>query len=83
MWLGKQTKIIIEEDGTIANVLTFENDDTSCHVANGENNEACQSNHGSDYKNDGYSAAVTFTDEDLILGSQSHNLPLFVTTYTL
>ncbi|CAA0811839.1 Unknown protein, partial [Striga hermonthica] len=27
-------------------------------------------------------AAVTFTDEDLMLGSKPHNRPLFVTGYT-
>ncbi|KAK4395660.1 hypothetical protein Sango_1720300 [Sesamum angolense] len=89
MQLARQGKISLEEDSTATNAITIE----SGHIDG--NKDSCNAMHG-DYitsdedtlleKEDSSDAddcmsVITFTDEDLLLGSKPHNHPLFVARY--
>ncbi|CAA0821924.1 Unknown protein, partial [Striga hermonthica] len=90
MQLARQGKISLEEDKGSANFasivtceegyesfachLTSEQEDVPNHEESTDDKERCDPQ-----DND---VAVTFTDEDLMLGSKPHNSPLFVTGYT-
>ncbi|KAL0313480.1 UNVERIFIED_CONTAM: hypothetical protein Sradi_5747300 [Sesamum radiatum] len=86
MQLARQCKISLEEDSAKINVVTIKNryfDD---------NKDACNTTHGDDTEDtllenedssvtDDCMSTITFTDEDLLLGSKPHNRPLFVAGY--
>ncbi|KAL0423247.1 UNVERIFIED_CONTAM: hypothetical protein Sradi_0859500 [Sesamum radiatum] len=89
MQLARQGKISLEEDFTTKNAITIE----SGHVDG--NKDSCNAMHGDDITNnedtlfekkdssdvDDCMSIITFTDEDLLLGSKPHNRPLFVAGY--
>ncbi|KAL0299019.1 UNVERIFIED_CONTAM: Transposon Tf2-12 polyprotein [Sesamum radiatum] len=91
MQLARQGKISLEEDSPTTNVITIE----SKHV-NG-NKDSCNATHGDNITSnedtlfgkedssdtDDCMSTITFTDEDLLLGSKPHNRPLFVDGYEL
>lgn len=66
--------VIVEDDGGY--------DSVSCHIVSGEKDEASISRTKSDDGDDNCALAMAFTKDDLLLGSQPHNYPLFVTGYT-
>ncbi|KAL0352301.1 UNVERIFIED_CONTAM: hypothetical protein Scaly_1618800 [Sesamum calycinum] len=89
MQLAHQGKISLEEDSTATNAITIK----SGHVDG--NKDSCNTMHG-DYITsnkdtlfekeessdaDDCMSIITFTDEDLLLGSKPHNHPLFVVGY--
>ncbi|KAL0350073.1 UNVERIFIED_CONTAM: hypothetical protein Sradi_4156500 [Sesamum radiatum] len=89
MQLARQGKISLEEDSTATNAITIK----SGHVDG--NKDSCNTMHG-DYITsnkdtlfekeessdaDDCMSIITFTDEDLLLGSKPHNHPLFVVGY--
>ncbi|KAL0287154.1 UNVERIFIED_CONTAM: hypothetical protein Scaly_2774600 [Sesamum calycinum] len=90
MQLACQGKISLENDSAVTNAITIENK----HFDG--NNDLCNALHGGDTtsnedillkKEDSSNAhdcmsIITFTDEDLLLGSKSHNHLLFVAGYT-
>ncbi|KAL0313706.1 UNVERIFIED_CONTAM: hypothetical protein Scaly_2908700 [Sesamum calycinum] len=89
MQLSRQGKISLEEDSAATNAITIR----SGHV-NG-NKDSCNAMHGDDVTSNGDTlfenedssdaddcmSTITFTDEDLLLGSKPHNRPLFVAGY--
>ncbi|KAL0379306.1 UNVERIFIED_CONTAM: hypothetical protein Sradi_3236100 [Sesamum radiatum] len=86
MQLARQGKISLEEDSEETNVVTIKNRYFNA------NEDACNTTHGDDTedtlleKEDSSDAVdcmstITFTDEDLLLGSKPHNRPLFVAGY--
>ncbi|KAL0413462.1 UNVERIFIED_CONTAM: hypothetical protein Sradi_1547900 [Sesamum radiatum] len=86
MQLARQVKISLEEDSVETNVVTIKN-----RYFNG-NEDACNNTHGDDTEDtllekedssdaDDCMSTITFTDEDLLLGSKPHNRPLFVAGY--
>ncbi|KAL0300029.1 UNVERIFIED_CONTAM: Retrovirus-related Pol polyprotein from transposon.6 [Sesamum calycinum] len=89
MQLARQGKISLEEDSAATNVITIESE----HV-NG-NKDSCNTTHGDNITSnddtlfgkedssdtDDCMSTITFTDEDLLLGSKPHNHPLFVAGY--
>ncbi|KAL0396400.1 UNVERIFIED_CONTAM: hypothetical protein Scaly_0088400 [Sesamum calycinum] len=91
MQLACQGKISLEEDFTTKNAITIE----SRHVDG--NKDSCNAMHGDNITNnedtlfekedssdvDDCMSIITFTDEDLLLGSKPHNRPLFVAGYEL
>ncbi|KAL0303485.1 UNVERIFIED_CONTAM: hypothetical protein Sradi_6216600 [Sesamum radiatum] len=86
MQLACQGKISLEEDSAETNIVTIKNryfDD---------NKDACNTTHRDDTEDtllekedfadaDDCMSTITFTDEDLLLGSKPHNRPLFVAGY--
>ncbi|KAK4382830.1 hypothetical protein Sango_2835700 [Sesamum angolense] len=92
MQLARQGNISLEEDNAASNLFTITfrsfdvmtnlGDKVSCNMTQEE-----ETLFGEDYfSNMGISdevsmSAMTFTDEDLLLGSKPHNKPLFVTCY--
>ncbi|KAL0367528.1 UNVERIFIED_CONTAM: hypothetical protein Sradi_3642900 [Sesamum radiatum] len=86
MQLALQGKISLEDDSAETNVVTIKNryfDD---------NKDACNTTHGDDTEDtllkkedssdaDDCMSTITFTDEDLLLGSKPHNCPLLVAGY--
>ncbi|KAL0298857.1 UNVERIFIED_CONTAM: hypothetical protein Sradi_6545500 [Sesamum radiatum] len=89
MQLARQGKISLEEDSAAINVITIE----SGHVDG--NKDSCKATHGDNITSnedtlfekedssdiDDCMSTITFTDEDLLLGSKPHNRPLFVAGY--
>ncbi|KAK4383075.1 hypothetical protein Sango_2811300 [Sesamum angolense] len=89
MQLARQGKISLEEDSAATNVITIE----SGHVD--DNKDSCNAKHGDNITSnedtlfekedssdtDDCMSTITFTDEDLVLGSKSHNRLLFVAGY--
>ncbi|KAK4381927.1 hypothetical protein Sango_2919800 [Sesamum angolense] len=89
MQLARQGKISLEEDSTATNAITIE----SGHVDG--NKDSCNAMYGYNITNnedtlfekedssdaDDCMSTITFTDEDLLLGSKPHNRPLFVAGY--
>ncbi|KAL0336465.1 UNVERIFIED_CONTAM: hypothetical protein Sradi_4858400 [Sesamum radiatum] len=89
MQLARQGKISLEEDFAATNAITIE----SRHVD--VNKDSCNAMHGDSItsnedtlfeKEDSSNAddcmsTITFTNEDLILGSKPQNRPLFVVGY--
>ncbi|KAL0438959.1 UNVERIFIED_CONTAM: hypothetical protein Slati_2378900, partial [Sesamum latifolium] len=91
--LARQGKISLEEDNAASNLIsiTFRSfdvmiagigDKVSCNMTQEEETLL-----GEDYfsnmeiSDEESISAMTFTDEDLLLGSKPHNRPLFVTCY--
>ncbi|KAL0291856.1 UNVERIFIED_CONTAM: hypothetical protein Scaly_2616500 [Sesamum calycinum] len=84
-----QGKISLEEDSAATNAITIESghvdgNKDSCHAMYGDN---ITSNEDTLFEKEDSSDAndcmstITFTDEDLFLGSKPHNRPLFVAGY--
>ncbi|KAL0445386.1 UNVERIFIED_CONTAM: hypothetical protein Slati_2261300 [Sesamum latifolium] len=86
MQLARQGKISLEEDPAAANAITiergyFDSNENSCNVVHGDDIEdTLLENEDSSETNDCLST-ITFTDEDLLLGSKPHNRPFFVAGY--
>ncbi|KAK4389855.1 hypothetical protein Sango_2322500 [Sesamum angolense] len=87
--LACQGKISLEEDSAATNAITIERghvdgNKDSCHAMHGDN---ITSNEDTLFEKEDSSVAndcmstITFTDEDLLLGSKPHNCPLFVAGY--
>ncbi|KAL0427896.1 UNVERIFIED_CONTAM: hypothetical protein Slati_2964400 [Sesamum latifolium] len=86
MQLARQGKISLEEDSAVANVIMIksgylDSNKNSCNVVHGDDieDELLEKEDSSD--TDDCMSTITFTDEDLLLGSKSHNRPLFVAGY--
>ncbi|KAL0359476.1 UNVERIFIED_CONTAM: hypothetical protein Sangu_0797000 [Sesamum angustifolium] len=89
MQLARQGKISLEEDSATTNVITIK----SGHIDG--NKDPCNATHGDNITSnedtlfekedssdtDDCMSTITFTDEDLLLGSKPHNRPLFVAGY--
>ncbi|KAL0456554.1 UNVERIFIED_CONTAM: hypothetical protein Slati_0994600 [Sesamum latifolium] len=81
MQLARQGKISLEEDSAATNVIMIKSgylnsNKNSCNVVHG--GELLEKD-SSD--TDDCMSTITFTDEDLLLGSKPHNHPLFVAGY--
>ncbi|KAL0388079.1 UNVERIFIED_CONTAM: hypothetical protein Sradi_2689700 [Sesamum radiatum] len=91
MQLAHQGKISLEEDSAATNVITIESGHVdgkkdSCNATHGDNitsNEDTLFEKEDSSDTDDCMSAITFTDEDLLLGSKPHNRPLFVAGYSL
>ncbi|KAL0340150.1 UNVERIFIED_CONTAM: hypothetical protein Sradi_4531800 [Sesamum radiatum] len=89
MQLALQDKISLEEDSTVTNVITIESghidgNKDSCNATHGDNitsNEVTLFEKEDSSDADDCISTITFTDEDLLLGSKPHNRPLFVAGY--
>ncbi|KAL0295969.1 UNVERIFIED_CONTAM: hypothetical protein Sradi_6649000 [Sesamum radiatum] len=92
MQLARQGKISLEKDNAASNLITITfgsfdvmtelGDKTSCNMTQEEETlfrEDYFSNMG--IPDEESMSAITFTDEDLLLGSKPHNRLLFVTCY--
>ncbi|KAL0412291.1 UNVERIFIED_CONTAM: hypothetical protein Slati_3818800 [Sesamum latifolium] len=86
MQLARQGKISLEEDSAAANVIMIKSgylnsNKNSCYVVHGDDieDELLENEDFSD--TDDCMSTITFTDEDLLLGSKPHNHPLFVAGY--
>ncbi|KAK4395927.1 hypothetical protein Sango_1747000 [Sesamum angolense] len=86
MQLARQGKISLEEDSAATNAITIE----SGHVDG--NKDSCNAVYEDDITSnedtlfekddvDDCMPTITFTDEDLLLGSKPHNRPLFIAGY--
>ncbi|KAL0349787.1 UNVERIFIED_CONTAM: hypothetical protein Sradi_4127900 [Sesamum radiatum] len=89
MQLAHQGKISLEEDSAATNAITIEiehvdGNKDSCNAMHGDsitsNKDTLFGKEDSSDANDCMST-MTFTNEDLLLGSKPHNLPLFVAGY--
>ncbi|KAL0331704.1 UNVERIFIED_CONTAM: hypothetical protein Sangu_1715900 [Sesamum angustifolium] len=89
MQLAHQGKLSLEEDSAATNAITIESghvdgNKDSCNAMHGDN---ITSNEDTLFEKEDSSDAndctstITFTNEDLLLGSKSHNRPLFVVVY--
>ncbi|KAK4383507.1 hypothetical protein Sango_2768400 [Sesamum angolense] len=89
MQLARQGKISLEEDSAATNAITIESGrvDGSKDSCNGMHGYNITSNKDTLFEKkdffdaDDYMSTITFTDEDLLLGSKPHNHPLFVAEY--
>ncbi|KAK4389711.1 hypothetical protein Sango_2308100 [Sesamum angolense] len=89
MQLARQGKISLEEDSATTNVITIESghvdgNKDSCKAAHGDNitsNEDTLFEKEDSSDTDDCMSTITFTDEDLLLGSKPHNRPLFIAGY--
>ncbi|KAL0323921.1 UNVERIFIED_CONTAM: hypothetical protein Scaly_2359200 [Sesamum calycinum] len=89
MQLARQGKISLEEDSAVTNVITIESEHVnynkdSCNATHGDNitsNEDTLFEKEDSSDTDDCMSTITFTDEDLLLGSKPHNRPLFVAGY--
>ncbi|KAL0441758.1 UNVERIFIED_CONTAM: hypothetical protein Sradi_0114700 [Sesamum radiatum] len=89
MQLARQGKISLEEDSAVTNVITIESEHVdsnkdSCNATHGDNitsNEDTLFGKEDSSDTDDCMSTITFTDEDLLLGSKPHNRPLFVAGY--
>ncbi|KAL0383102.1 UNVERIFIED_CONTAM: hypothetical protein Scaly_0597500 [Sesamum calycinum] len=89
MQLARQDKISLEEDSAVINVITIESghidgNKDSCNATHGDNitsNEVTLFEKEDSSDADDCMSTITFTDEDLLLGSKPHNRPLFVAGY--
>ncbi|KAL0318211.1 UNVERIFIED_CONTAM: Transposon Tf2-12 polyprotein [Sesamum calycinum] len=89
MQLARQGKISLEEDSAATNVITIESEHVngnkdSCNTTHGDNitsNEDTLFEKEDSSDTDDCMSTITFTDEDLLLGSKPHNRPLFVAGY--
>ncbi|KAL0394684.1 UNVERIFIED_CONTAM: putative protein K02A2.6 [Sesamum latifolium] len=86
MQLARQGKISLKEDSATANVIMIKSEclnsnKNSCNVVHGDDieDELLEKEDSSDI--DDCMSTITFTDEDLLLGSKPHNRPLFVVGY--
>ncbi|KAK4389721.1 hypothetical protein Sango_2309100 [Sesamum angolense] len=89
MQLARQGKISREEDSTATNAITIESrhvdgNKDSCNAMHGDNitsNEDTLFEKKGSSDDDDCMSTITFTNEDLLLGSKPHNHPLFVAGY--
>ncbi|KAL0387959.1 UNVERIFIED_CONTAM: hypothetical protein Sradi_2677700 [Sesamum radiatum] len=89
MQLARQGKISLEEDSAATNVITIESghvdgNKDSCNATHGDNitsNEDTLFEKNDSSDTDDCMSTITFTDEDLLLGSKPHNPPLLVARY--
>ncbi|KAL0290009.1 UNVERIFIED_CONTAM: hypothetical protein Sradi_7059300 [Sesamum radiatum] len=89
MQLARQSKISLEEDSVATNAITIESEHIdgnkdSCNVIHRDNitsNEDTLFEKEDSSDADDYMSTITFTNEDLLLGSKPHNRPLFVAGY--
>ncbi|KAK4384640.1 hypothetical protein Sango_3040800 [Sesamum angolense] len=89
MQLARQGKISLEEDSAAANAITIKSghvdgNKNSCNATYGDNitsNEDTLFEKENSSDTDDCMSTITFTDEDLLLGSKPHNRPLFVAGY--
>ncbi|KAL0302096.1 UNVERIFIED_CONTAM: hypothetical protein Sangu_2501200 [Sesamum angustifolium] len=89
MQLARQGKISLEEDSAATNVITIESEHVngnkdSCNATHGDNitsNEDTLFGKEDSSDTDDCMSTITFTDDDLLLGSKPHNRPLFVAGY--
>ncbi|KAL0455253.1 UNVERIFIED_CONTAM: hypothetical protein Slati_0864500 [Sesamum latifolium] len=86
MQLARQGKISLEEDSAATNVIMIksgylDSNKNSCNVVHGDDikDKLLEKDDSSDA--DDCMSTITFTDEDLLLGSKPHNRPLFVAEY--
>ncbi|KAL0395320.1 UNVERIFIED_CONTAM: hypothetical protein Slati_4498200 [Sesamum latifolium] len=82
MQLARQGKISLEEDSAGTNIIMIKSgylnsNKNSCNVVHG--GELLEKEDSSD--TDDCMSTITFTDEDLLLGSKPYNRPLFVVGY--
>ncbi|KAL0286808.1 UNVERIFIED_CONTAM: hypothetical protein Sangu_2720500 [Sesamum angustifolium] len=86
MQLARQGKISLEEDSSATNVITIKSghvdgNKDSCNATHGDNitgNEDKLFEKENSSNADDCMSTITFTDEDLLLGSKPYNHPLFV-----
>ncbi|KAL0444767.1 UNVERIFIED_CONTAM: hypothetical protein Slati_2199400 [Sesamum latifolium] len=86
MQLARQGKISLEEDSAAANVIMIKSgyldrNKNSCNVVHGDDIEDELLEKDDSFNADDCMSTITFTDEDLLLGSKPHNRPLFVAKY--
>ncbi|KAL0416126.1 UNVERIFIED_CONTAM: putative protein K02A2.6 [Sesamum latifolium] len=86
MQLAHQGKISLEEDSAVANAITiesgyFKSNKNSCNVMHGDDIEDTLLEKEDSSDTDDCMSTITFTDEDLLLGSKPQNRPLFVAGY--
>ncbi|KAL0401550.1 UNVERIFIED_CONTAM: hypothetical protein Slati_4184900 [Sesamum latifolium] len=86
MQLARQGKISLEEDSATANVIMIKSEylnsnKNSCNVVHRDDIEDGLLEKEDFSDTDDCMSTITFTDEDLLLGSKPHNRPLFVAGY--
>ncbi|KAL0328113.1 UNVERIFIED_CONTAM: hypothetical protein Scaly_2243900 [Sesamum calycinum] len=89
MQLARQGKISLEEDSVATNAIRIESGHVdgkkdSCNPMHGDNitsNEDTLLEKEDSSEADDCMSTITFTDEDLLLGSKPHNRPLFFDGY--
>ncbi|KAL0455820.1 UNVERIFIED_CONTAM: hypothetical protein Slati_0921200 [Sesamum latifolium] len=86
MQLARQGKISLEEDSAAANVIMIksgylDSNKNSCNVVHGDDIEDELVEKEDSFDADDCMSTITFTDEDLLLGSKPHNCLLFVAGY--
>ncbi|KAL0318131.1 UNVERIFIED_CONTAM: hypothetical protein Scaly_2862400 [Sesamum calycinum] len=89
MQLAHQGKISLEEDSTATNAITIESghvdgNKDSCNAMHRDNitsNEDTLFEKEDSSDADDCMSTITFTDEDMLLGSKPHNRPLFIAGY--
>ncbi|KAL0402534.1 UNVERIFIED_CONTAM: Transposon Ty3-G Gag-Pol polyprotein [Sesamum latifolium] len=86
MQLTRQGKISLQEDSTAANVIMIKSgylnsNKNSCNVVHRDDIEDGLLEKEDSSDTDDCMSTITFTDEDLLLGSKPHNRPLFVAGY--
>ncbi|KAL0448151.1 UNVERIFIED_CONTAM: hypothetical protein Slati_1943000 [Sesamum latifolium] len=79
-------QISLEEDSTATNVIMIksgylDSNKNSCNVVHGDDIEDKLLEKEDSSDADDCMSTITFTDEDLLLGSKPHNRPLFVAGY--
>ncbi|KAL0418962.1 UNVERIFIED_CONTAM: hypothetical protein Sradi_1309700 [Sesamum radiatum] len=85
MQLARQGKISLEEDSATTNLMSIkygysDGKKASCNTTHVINEDGLLEKKDSSNANECMST-ITFTDEDLLLGSKPHNLPLFMVGY--
>ncbi|KAL0463616.1 UNVERIFIED_CONTAM: hypothetical protein Slati_0249200 [Sesamum latifolium] len=85
MQLARQGKFSLEEDSAATNLVStkcgsLDGKRVSCNTTHTVNEDSLLEKKDSSNANDCMST-ITFTDEDLLLGSKHHNRPLFVARY--
>ncbi|KAL0428086.1 UNVERIFIED_CONTAM: hypothetical protein Slati_2983400 [Sesamum latifolium] len=86
MQLARQGKISLEEDSAATNAITikngyFDGNKDACNTTYGDDTEDTLLEKEDSSDADGCMSTITFTNEDLLLGSKPHNRPLFVAGY--
>ncbi|KAL0413497.1 UNVERIFIED_CONTAM: hypothetical protein Sradi_1551400 [Sesamum radiatum] len=86
MQLARQGKISLEEDSAKTNVVTIKNryfngNEDACHTTHGDDTEDTLLEKEDSSDADDCMSTITFTDENLLLGSKPHNHPLFIAGY--
>ncbi|KAL0378903.1 UNVERIFIED_CONTAM: hypothetical protein Sradi_3195800 [Sesamum radiatum] len=86
MQLAHQSKISLEEDSAETNVVTikngyFDGNKDACNTKHGDNTEDTLLEKEDSSDADDCMSTITFTDEDLLLGSMLHHRPLFIAGY--